>query len=280
MSGAADWPAIGDGIPDGGVGLAVLAAAAAAGGAINAVAGGGTILTFPVLAWILPADPGRLVTANATSTLGLWPASLAASWSSRAERAERSAWDRWLLLPSGLGAAIGVILVLLLPERLFAGLVPWLILLAAVLFAVQPWLAAVGPQAGGAAAAPTPGRILIACGLQFLVAVYGGYFGAGIGILMLAVLGMLGLGDIHRLNATKNALATVINGTAAAAFVVGDAAGLHDVSWLHVAVMAGASILGGVVAVRCARRLPAAIVRRGVSLIGFALAAYYFWPRT
>jgi uncharacterized membrane protein YfcA len=111
------------------------------------------------------------------------------------------------------------------------------------------------------------------------VAIYGGYFGAGIGILMLAVLGMLDLGDIHQLNAAKNVLATVVNGTAAAAFIAGGALGLHDVSWIHAAVMAGASILGSIVAARFARRLPAAVVRRAVSLIGFSLAVYYFLAR-
>jgi uncharacterized membrane protein YfcA len=266
--------------PDGPWGLVWLACAAAVAGGINSVAGGGTILTFPVLGLILPPDPGRFVTANATSTLGLWPASLAASWAYRHERTRQPAWARWLLLPSVVGAAIGVLLVLVLPERTFAGAVPWLILLAAVLFALQPQLAALAPTAGPAAgAAPTPARIVAACGLQLLVAVYGGYFGAGIGILMLAVLGMLDLGDIHQLNAAKNSLATAVNGTAALAFVAGDALGLHDVSWLHAAVMAGASILGSIGAARFARRLPAAAVRRGVSLIGFALAGYYVLVR-
>jgi uncharacterized membrane protein YfcA len=288
MSAGAGWPATAGVLADGPVGLAVLAAAATLAGAINSVAGGGTILTFPLLGFILPPDPGRLVTANATSTLGLWPASLAASWAYRDAGARQPAWARWLLLPSAVGAAVGVILVLALPDRWFAGAVPWLILLAAVLFAAQPRLASwtARPATGVARDAatvtgggPTIGRIVAACGLQFVVAVYGGYFGAGIGILMLAVLGMLDLGDIHQLNAAKNVLATVVNGTAATAFIVGAAVGLHDVSWLHVAVMAGASIVGSLGAARFARRLPAAVVRRAVSLIGFALAAYYFLPR-
>jgi uncharacterized membrane protein YfcA len=280
MSAAADWPIMAGLSPDGPAGLALLAGAAAAAGAINSVAGGGTILTFPALGMILPPAPGRLVTANATSTLGLWPASLAASWAYRSDRARQPAWTRWLLLPSVVGAAVGVALVLALPERLFAGAVPWLILLAAVLFAAQPRLTALAHGGGRAApVAPSPARIVAACGLQFLVAIYGGYFGAGIGILMLAVLGMLDLGDIHQLNAAKNSLATVVNGTAALAFVAGDALGLHDVSWLHAAVMAGASILGSIGAARFARRLPAAAVRRGVSLIGFALAGYYVLVR-
>jgi uncharacterized membrane protein YfcA len=108
------------------------------------------------------------------------------------------------------------------------------------------------------------------------VSLYGGYFGAGIGILMLAVLGMLGLGDIHRLNGVKNVLAMVINGVSAAVFALGSLAGSHAVSWSHAAVMAAASVVGSLAASHLARRLPARIVRRGVALIGFALAAYYF----
>jgi uncharacterized membrane protein YfcA len=265
-------------------GLVLLAAVAFVAAAVNSVAGGGTILTFPVLAAILPPDPGRLVTANATSTLGLWPGAVAAAWAYRGERVGQPLWARWLVLPSVAGAVIGAVLVLVLPPRWFDACVPWLILLAAVLFAVQPWLARrLGRQAGTPAAAdaeaeakPSRDRLLAAAGLQFVVAVYGGYFGAGIGILMLAVLGLLGLGDIHRLNGVKNVLGSAINGTAAALFAAGAACGLHDVAWLHVGIMAAAGTAGGLAGSHLARRLPATLVRRGVAVIGFALAAKYF----
>ena len=119
-------------------GVALLAAASVAAGAINSVAGGGTILTFPVLATILPASAGRLVVANATSTIGLMPGALAAAWAYRAERTGQPPWAWWLLVPSVVGAGVGAVLLLTLPPRLFDLLVPWLILLAAVLFALQP----------------------------------------------------------------------------------------------------------------------------------------------
>jgi uncharacterized membrane protein YfcA len=291
-------------------GHALLAVAALLAGAVNSFAGGGTILTFPVLGAILPDLPGRLVVANATSTIGLWPGAATAAWAYRGERDEVPAWARWLIVPSVLGAVVGTALVLVLPPAWFDALVPWLILTAALLFAGQPHLAAwafsptlplplgVGETAtsapprprgagrGARAAAAShpprapspaaPARIATACGLQFLVSVYGGYFGAGIGILMLAVLGMLGLGDIHRLNGVKNVLGTVINGVAAGMFALGSLAGWHAVSWPHAAVMAVASIVGSLGASHVARRLPARIVRRCVALIGFALAAYYF----
>jgi uncharacterized membrane protein YfcA len=260
-------------------GLAVLAAASVAAGAINSVAGGGTILTFPVLAAILPADPARLVIANATSTIGLWPGAAAAAWAYRGERVGQPEWSRWLLVPSVVGAVVGVLLVLRLPPAWFAAAVPWLILLAAVLFAAQPTLARLASVAAprGPAPPPTAGRLAATWLLQFLVSVYGGYFGAGIGILMLAVLGLLVPADIHRLNGLKNVLGMTINGAAAAMFATGSVAGAHDVSWPCVAVMAVASVLGGLGGSVVARRLPAAVVRRCVAIIGFALAGYYLW---
>lgn len=259
-------------------GVALLLLTSVAAGAINSVAGGGTILTFPVLAAILPPTPGRMVIANATSTIGLMPGALAAAWAYRAERSGQPPWARWLLLPSLAGSAVGAALVLSLPPRLFDLLVPWLILLAAVLFALQPRFA--GRSAPGSAAAgaePLGSRLAVAAGLQFLVAVYGGYFGAGIGILMLAVLGLLGLGDIHRLNGIKNVLGTAINAVAATIFAVGSAAGGHQVSWPLAAVMVVGAVGGGLGGSILARRMRPARVRRGVAVIGFVLAGYYLW---
>jgi len=257
---------------------------------VNSIAGGGTILTFPVVAAILPDGPARLVVANATSTIGLWPGSLTAAWATRSERLGHPRWTRWLLPASVGGAMVGALLVLALPPAWFSRLVPWLILAAALLFALQPRLSArlgaEGGDAGMTAGEPTQTMFLSVWILQFLVAVYGGYFGAGIGILMLAVLGCLGLGDIHRINALKNVLATAVNGTTAVMFIGASilaeglgasAAGAGVVSWPHALVMALASVAGGFVGVRLTRRMPAALVRRMVALIGFGLAGYYFF---
>lgn len=267
-------------------GLAALAAVTFVAGAVNAVAGGGTILTFPVLAAILPDGPARLVVANATSTIGLWPGAVAASWAYRRERDGQPPWARWLLAPSVAGAVLGSLLVLALPPSWFAAGVPWLILVAALAFALQPQVARLvsagpsPPSAAPDATQPTAARLLIAGGLQFLVAVYGGYFGAGIGILMLAVLGVLGLGDIHRVNAVKNVLGMAINGASALLFacsaLLAGTEASRNVSWPHVAVMAAAAVAGSMAGAHVARRLPAPLVRRAVALIGFALAGYYF----
>lgn len=277
LAGAAAFP---------GKGMAALAAATFVAGLVNSVAGGGTILTFPVLAALLPAGPAGLVAANATSTLGLWPGAVSAAWASSGRRADTPGWTRALLPASVAGAVVGTLLVLVLPPAWFSRSVPWLILSAALLFAFQPVLARKAAVRGADDdGAPSPSALAAVAGAQFLVAVYGGYFGAGIGILMLAVLGWMGLGDIHRLNAVKNVLAAAVNGTTAAMFLAAAAlpesaapgtAGPGLVSWPHVAVMAVASAIGGVVGTRVAGRFPAPIVRRVVALIGFGLAGYYF----
>jgi uncharacterized membrane protein YfcA len=273
-------------------GIIALALVSFVAGGVNAVAGGGTILTFPVLAAILPVDPARMVVANATSTIGLWPGAIAAAWAYRGERRGQPPWAVWLVVPSLAGAVVGALLVLVLPSQWFDACVPWLILSAAVIFALQPQvarltggapptraaLAPVSRAAPVSPAGPATTRLILACVLQFFVAVYGGYFGAGIGILMLAVLGVLGFGDIHRVNAVKNVLGMTINGVAAGVFAAGSLLGSHDVAWGHAAVMAVAAVAGSFAGSHIARRLPAAVVRRGVALIGFALAGYYFLP--
>ena len=262
--------------------LFILALVTALAAVVNSVAGGGTILTFPVLAAILPAGPTQLITANATSTIGLWPGAILAAWAHRGERTGQSLWTRWLLVPSVAGALCGSVLLILVPAHWFDTLVPWLILTAAILFAIQPRIARFTASRCGIEAAPPSGGLAMACGLQFLVAVYGGYFGAGIGILMLAMLGSFQIGDIHKVNAVKNVLGMLINGTAALFFAVGSLIPLpgfsdaYSVSWLHVAIMAASAALGGWAGSILARRLPANIVRQAVALIGFALAGYYF----
>lgn len=273
-------------------GLLLLLLSGFAAGGINAVAGGGTILTFAVLSAILPPDPGRLVAANVTSKIGLWPGAVAAAWAYRAPRESQPAWAKWLILPSGIGAVLGVVLLRVLPKESFDLVVPWLILGAASLFALQPQLtrlalgrrpeqAAAGTASAASEATPSAplptGRFALVIVLQLLVGIYGGYFGAGIGILMLGTLAVLGLGDVHALNASKNLLGAVVNGVSGLVLAAVAIAGGFGVSWLQVAILAIGAIAGGYAVAHVAQRLPAALVRRLVAIIAFALAGYHFW---
>ena len=233
-------------------------------GAMNSIAGGGTLLTFPALTSVLsPAF------ANATSTIALLPGSIAGAFGYRQELAPSRRFVLRMLAPSLLGGFLGAWFVGRDTET-FEHLVPWLILTAAVLFVVQvpisKWMKAHRPDR-------EPGAV-VQVGLvifQFLIAVYGGYFGAGIGILMITTLSFMGVGDIHRVNAVKTFLATMINGASVIVFIYD---GL--IRWDYAGAMAASAIVGGYMGARIARRLPVSYVRYAVILIGFGLSAFYF----
>ncbi len=248
----------------------LLCLTAAAAGAINSVAGGGTLLTFPVLNAALGISPIAAVTANATSTVALVPGALAAVWGYRRELQPVRRWAWWLAGPSLIGGFIGSRLVVWRPES-FKEAIPWLILIAATLFAMQPLIA----RWTGIGRPRTHVSTTLALGitvLQFLTAIYGGYFGAGIGILMLSSLGMMGLSDIHEMNALKSLLGALINGISVAVFVACD-----YVHWPYALTMGAASIVGGYAGAHVARRLNRNLVRMVVVAIGFTLAAWYFY---
>jgi hypothetical protein len=234
-------------------------ASAFAAGAINSVAGGGTLVTFPTLIW-LGLDS---VSANATSTVAIWPGSLGGMWGFRTEL--RSAEPRMLALtvPSLIGGIGGALLLRFTPPSIFDALVPFLILFATVLFMVQETVQRVFKtgQVG------LTGAILF----QLAVAIYGGYFGAGIGILMLAALSILGLTDIHQMNGLKNFFALCINGVAAIYFVFA-----HMVQWPYVLIMAAGAIAGGYGGAGIARKIGRTAVRRIVVIIGFSMAGALF----
>lgn len=246
-------------------------------GALNSIAGGGTLLTFPALmAAFAPLGPDAASTmANGTSTVALMPGSLAGAIGFRREVVESRRFIARMFFPSLAGGFLGAWLVGQAPDA-FATLVPWLILTAALLFLVQAplgrWLR---QRASAAGKAPDhePGGLTqgMVVAFQFLVAVYGGYFGAGIGILMLSALGFMGVGDIHRMNAVKTFLAATINGASVVIFIYD---GL--VNWNFAIPMMIAAIIGGYVGARVARRLPVHIVRYAVIAIGFGLASFYF----
>lgn len=251
----------------------LLFASAFAAGAVNSVAGGGTLLTFPALLAVGVSPLG----ANATSTVALVPGSASAFWGYRQELGRDTRALAVLALPSVLGGIAGAKLTLAAGDALFARLVPWLILAATVLFVLQEplsrWLRG-GAIAGEGAKLPAGWRLAGIMAFQFLVAVYGGFFGAGIGILMLAAFGLAGMANIHHMNAFKTFAAVCINGVAAVTFVFS-----HRVEWPLAALMAAGAIAGGYGGADLARRLGQRTVRRVVVAIGFGIAVLMFTRR-
>ena len=244
--------------------LPLVALAAAAGAAMNAVAGGGTLVTFPALV----ALGVPMVTANATSTVALWPGTMTSLWGYRAELRGARRWAAAFAVPSFVGGIIGAFLLLVTPERRFAAIVPWLILGATALFLAQgPLLRrfresapARGIQDADGSLRPPSAPFLI---YQLFVGVYGGYFGAGAGILMLAALGLMGLTNIHQMNGLKNWGGGVMNLVAVVIFA---ASGIVD--WPIALAMAVGATLGGVGGSLMAQRVGQVWVRRAIVTIG------------
>jgi uncharacterized protein len=237
-------------------------------GMMNSVAGGGTLVTFPTLVW-LGIDPIR---ANVTSTVALWPGSLGAMVGFRRELGDSRRWMLLLGAPSVIGGLIGARLLLLTPSPLFASIVPYLILFATILFAAsEPLMRRLRvndlEQAGENRTRARAWWWTGAMVFQFFVAIYGGYFGAGIGILMLAVLALMGLTDIHRMNGLKNFFAVCINLIAATYFVVSG-----RVEWPYAIVMAVGAMAGGYGGAGLARKLGRTFVKRAVIGIGLLMA--------
>jgi uncharacterized protein len=235
-------------------------------GAINSVAGGGTLVSFPALVW-LGLDS---VTANATSTVAIWPGTVGSVWGYRRELRQAETRFRVLIVPSLVGGITGALLLRWTPPSVFDKLVPFLILFATLLFMaqepIQRMLRTADAGSHGSA------RWLVGALLfQLAVGIYGGYFGAGIGILMLAALSILGLSDIHEMNSLKVVFGGSINGIAAAYFIW---AGM--VHWPDVLLMAVGAILGGWGGAGTARRMGRTAVRRIVIGIGFAMAISLF----
>ena len=243
-----------------------LAAAAALAGAVNAVAGGGTLVTFPALL-LCGTVP---VVANATSTVALVIGTAGSIFGFRRQIAAVRPWLGRFVPISIAGGLLGSVLLTRGDPAVFARLVPFLILFATALFLVQGMLRRVG--VGGSAARLAHPALGWAIALQFPVAVYGGYLGAGIGILMLAMFGLLGLGDIHEMNALKNILGSLINLVAAAWFV---ASGLVD--WPKAGVMTVGALLGYFAGAHFSQRIPQPRVRALIGAIGLTMSAVTFW---
>lgn len=224
-------------------------------GAINAVGGSGTLLTFPTL--IALGYPPLI--ANVSNTVGLVPGSTAAVLALRPELAGQGPRLRRLIVFSAVGAVLGATLLLVLPSAAFDAIVPALVALSVLLVVLQPRLTALvaahRPEHGHGG--PVLAVALIGVGA------YGGYFGAAQGVLLIALLGIFLVDELHRLNATKNVLALVANFVAALLFLA-----FEDIDWQIAALIAGGSVLGGVLGARFARRLPAPVLRGVIVVLG------------
>jgi uncharacterized membrane protein YfcA len=240
----------------------VLTAAAFLGGALNALAGGGSLVTFPALlfAGLNPID------ANASSVVALFPATFVSAWAYR-----RSIFDvtevsvTGLSVSSLIGGLLGALLLLSTPTSVFAGLVPWLVLFSTIVFAVgnfAPLDLIRRLQLG-------PRGVLV---VHFAISVYGGYFGGGIGFLLLAALTLFGMRDINAMNGLKMALVGIMTAASMAAFIVADV-----IRWWEVLPMLPSAVIGGYVAARAAQRLDQQLIKGLIVGLGAGVTAYFFW---
>jgi uncharacterized membrane protein YfcA len=248
---AAQWPA-----------LAVMFAVGAIASAINAVAGGGSLISFPALV-ALGVPP---LSANATNSVALWPGSLSGAIGFLNQFGNTKRHLRALLIPTVAGSVAGSLLLLNTPERVFDWVVPVLLLVATLLLAFQPHLKAWTARRTGKV------PVWEGVALQGLVAVYGGYFGAGMGIMMLAVFGTFVEGTIHELNALKTWLGLAINLFASILFL------WQGLVWIPaaVAMMLGA-IAGGYAAARASQGMDSELLRKAIVVLGLAMTTWFTW---
>ena len=249
--------------------FAILFFAAAIAGVINAVAGGGSFVSFPAL--VLVGVPP--ISASATNTMALWPGNVASTGAYRRELQSQRRNIISFSAVSLVGGLLGALLLLYTRESVFKELIPYLLLGATVVFIASPWLTRKAHALGGSIANNPLSRIGV-MGLYLLVAVYGGFFGAGLGILTLAVLALLGQEQIHEMNALKTLQAVMVNGIAVVTFVF---AGI--IQWPVVLVMIVGSVLGGYGGATIARRVKPLYVRRLVIAISVVMTIYFFVSR-
>lgn len=239
--------------------LLLPAIAAFAAGAMNSVAGGGSFLSFPALLFAGVAP----ISANATNNAAMWVGTLGSAHGYREELRQHRALLLPVVIASIAGSLIGACLLLVTPQTIFERLIPWLLLFATTVFAVSPRLT----RNVQSVPRHAPWQIAV----QFAVAIYGGYFGAGMGILMLAVLAFSGLPSFNAQNAVKNFLSVTINGVALVPFVAA-----RIVDWRFAIPMAAIALFGGYFGARFFRRVPQPIARAIVVTIGGAMTLVFF----
>lgn len=243
--------------------IIVLVVAGLAAGALNAVAGGGTFLSFPALVWI-GVPP---VMANATATLAALPGYIGSAWAYRQEIGSRGPIPmRAIIAMAVLGGFLGALLLLITPPEIFVSVVPWLLLVATAAFAAGPSLLRRFTRSGGGLAGGAALALLLA------VSIYGGYFNGGLGIMLLAAFGFTGFTDLHQMNGLKNVISAILSTVSVATYI---AAGL--IAWESAAILALACTVGGYLGAHAARRITnMAALRVFITLVGLAMAVAFF----
>ena len=246
-----------------------LVVAAFIAGVLNAVAGGGSFLLFPAM-----LGTGMLpVRANATNTVALWPGQLTSVAAYRDDLKKNPRLVLPMCLAGLLGGTAGAVVLLNTPQSTFLRLVPWLLLVAATIFAlsrpVARWIDQMKARSAGPARPPRR-TLLFIC--TVVVCFYIGYFGAGAGFLIITLLSLFGFEDLNEINALKVAATTMANGIAFLIFVVGG-----EVEWRYCLVAMVACAIGGYASARLARNIPQPVLRAAVIVIGFGMAGWFFW---
>ncbi|WP_330628231.1 sulfite exporter TauE/SafE family protein [Thioclava sp. FTW29] len=241
----------------------VLALAGLGAGALNAVAGGGTFLSFPALVWA-GVPP---VMANATATFAALPGYVGSAWAYRGEIAGAGRPSLAALSGTAIaGGLVGAGLLLVTPEALFSGVVPWLLLLATLAFAGGPLLMRGLARRGHSASTP------VALAILFGVSAYGGYFNGGLGIMLLAAFGLIGMTDLHRMNGLKNLLSLVLSLVSVVTYSL---AGL--IAWESLVLVGLCCAIGGYIGAGLARRIGnTVLLRRFIILVGLGMSALFF----
>lgn len=244
--------------------------AALAAGTLNSVAGGGSFISFPALLFThMPP-----ISANATNTAALWPGTIASSVAYRkAFTSEARRLLPPLLITGLLGGILGAHILLHTPQATFMRLVPWLLLGATLLFAASRRLTS---WVRGRSSTKRRSVVVLAAGLtlELAIGIYIGYFGAGAGILILALLSFLGLQDIHAMNGVKTLVVSAVNGVALVAFIAA-----RVIHWPYAVVMVAGAVAGGYGGAYFAQKMNPVYIRRLVIVVGFSMSAYFFLHR-
>ena len=245
--------------------IAILLAAAFVAGALNAVAGGGSFLTLPAL--VFTGVPP--VVANATGTVALLPGYAAGAWGFKDDmQAPPGLSMKAVVVLALIGGAAGAALLLVTPDATFRKIVPWLLLAATAMFAFGPQLRAWASK-GNTNAAPSAAKAALG---MLAVSIYGGYFNGGLGILLLALLGLLGQTNLNAMNGTKNLVSALLTAIAVAIYAAGGV-----VQWPQALIMMVAATLGGYLGARVARKIPPHWLRGGIVVTGLVMAGLFFW---